>query len=282
MSITAEGLVRNVTKVYSLPSVYLELDRKINDPFANLEDIAAILLEDAGLSARLLRLANSALYSFPSRINTITRAITIIGTNQLRDLALATSVIALFKDIDQSKVNMELFWRHSIGAGIAARVIASYRGETNVERFYLMGLLHDIGRLIMYSQIPEVMQGLIARAHSNVAQLHDEERAALGFDHGRVGMLLLQGWRLPAQLVEAVGYHHTPVLSRSYALEASIVHVADILVNAAALGCSSGSHRVPKLDARAWEALGLSSALIPDILERVEQQYHDAVEIFLS
>ena len=144
MNVSAEGIVRKSFDIYSLPTIYEKLDREINDPLSNLEDMANILLDDSGLSARILKLTNSAMYNFHSKDDTITRAITIIGTTQLRDLALATSVVSLFKGIDSSILDMEDFWKHSIAVGIAARVIATYRSEPNVERFYLMGLLHDV------------------------------------------------------------------------------------------------------------------------------------------
>lgn len=282
MNITADSLVRKAHDIGSLPTIYSELDRKINDPLSNLEDIANILLDDAGLSARLLRLSNSAMYNFPSKVDTITRAITIIGTKQLRDLALATSIIAQFKGIKQSIIDMEDFWKHSIGVGIAARVIATYQVESNVERFYLMGLLHDIGRIIMFTQIPAVMADLIVNCKEERQLLYEQEREALGFEHSKVGQLLLKNWKLPMPIVEAVGHHHHPFRSRTYSHEASVVHVADTLINAIQLGSSSGIAIVPKLDERAWDNIGLSSALIPDILAHTEIQYRDAIEIFLS
>lgn len=282
MSISPEGLVHNSIELYSLPTIYLALDREINTPLSNLQDIANILLDDANLSARLLRLTNSAMYNFPSKVDTISRAITIVGTDQLRDLALSTSVLTLFSGIDAALVNMEEFWRHSIGVGIAARVIATYQSEPNVERFYLMGLLHDIGRLIMFAQIPERMSGLIEQGKTQQQLLHRLEEEQLGFDHGAVAMQLLQNWKLPAPIREAVGYHHHPLRSRAHSREASIVHVADLLVHGLQLGSSSGIELVPTLSEPAWQNIGLSAALLPDILGHIEHQYHDVVEIFLS
>lgn len=282
MNVTPDSLLRKASDIGSLPTIYAELDRKINDPLSNLEDIATILMDDAGLSARLLRLANSAMYNFPSKVDTITRAITIIGTKQLRDLSLATSVVAMFKGIDQSIIDMEAFWKHSIGVGIAARVIATYQVEPNVERFYLMGLLHDIGRIIMYTQIPEIMADLIASSHENQRPLFEQEREVLGFEHSKMGQLLLQNWKLPIPITDAVAHHHHPMRSRTYSKEASIVHIADLLINAIQIGSSSGIPTVPKLDEKAWDSIGLSSALVPDILEHTEIQYRDAVEIFLQ
>ena len=281
MKITPDSLVQKASQLYSLPSVYTELDRKINDPLSNLEDVASILLNDPALSARLLKIANSSMYNFPSKIDTITRAVTIIGTKQLRDLALATSVIALFDGIDPSKIDMEAFWRHSIAVGITARTIATYQAATNVERFYLLGLLHDIGRLIMLTQIPEVMTDLIDRC-SNQQLLYEQEKKVLGFEHGEVGQLLLKSWNLPIQITEAVGHHHNPLHSKVSSHEAAIVHVADILVSGIQLGSSNGTSLVPPLNEKAWKSIGLSSAITSDLLELVETQYRSVVEIFLS
>ena len=282
MTVTAEGLVRNASTLYSLPTIYAALDQKINDPLSNLNDIATILLDDSALSARLLRLVNSAMYSFPSKVDTISRAITIIGTKQLRDLALATSVIAMFDGLEESGVDMNSFWEHSIAVGIAARTLATYQNEPNVERFYLMGLLHDIGRVIMFIQIPQVMSESIDHCEKTHTLLYEHENETLGFEHGEVGMRLLSSWQLPVPIVEAVGYHHHPLRSRSYMRESSVVHIADIISNGIQLGSSSGMEMVPKLNEKSWESLGLSSALMPDILEHIEMQYRDAVEIFLS
>lgn len=282
MNISAEGLIRKTAHIYSLPTIYSELDREINNPLSNLEDLVAILLDDSGLAARLLRLTNSAMYNFPAKVDTISRAITIVGTNQLRDLALSTSVLSQFKGIDQSIIDMEEFWKHSIGVGIAARVLATYQAEPNVERFYLMGLLHDIGRLIMFTQIPAVMAGLIKQCNEQQQLLHLQEQELLGFDHSEVGRLLLQSWKLPAPICNAVGHHHHPLRCRAYPNEAAIIHVADILTTGIQLGSSSGTPFVPKLVEQAWDTIGLSAALIPDILGHIETQYHDTVDIFFS
>ncbi len=281
MKFSADDIVQKSSGIYSLPTIYVKLDREINDPLSNLEDLAKILLDDAGLSARLLRIANSAMYSFPSTIDTVTRAITIIGTNQLRDLALATSVITLFKGIDESVINMEDFWKHSIAVGIAARVIATYRAEPNVERFYLMGLLHDIGRILMYIQIPELLSDLIEQCKENNSPLYKLEKQILGFEHGTVGSLLLREWGLPVAIIAAVENHHKPTVSGMHMVDSSIIHIADLLANSMQLG-TSGISIVPPLNEKAWESIGLPSALVPDMIEHLESQYRDAVEVFLS
>lgn len=281
MPITIKSLVDQVIDVYSLPVIYTQLDEAIQDPFSNLDDIAKILSEDTGITARLLKLANSAMYAFPSKVETITRAITIIGTKQLQDLVLATCVVNLFKDIPEDVVDMNSFWQHSIATGICARIIATYQRSANVERFYLMGLLHDIGRLIMCMQIPDIVNKQVLYSKKNKLLLHKLEKQHLGFDHAEVGQYLLKCWRLPNSIGKTVGYHHRPMRSTEFQNEAAVIHFSDTLAHALQLG-NSGESFVPPFDDRAWQLLNLKPSQIPTIVEHVEKQYDDVVDIFLS
>ena len=281
MPITAKSLVNKTSQLYSLPTIYTQLDEAIKDPFSELQDLAKILLDDAGISARVLKLANSAFYSFPSKIETITRAITIIGTKQLGDIVLATCVINLFKNIPEEVIDMDSFWRHSIATGICARVISTYQREPNVERFYLMGLLHDIGRLIMFIHIPDRVSKQIQYCKTNNMLLHLYEQHDLGFDHAEVGQYLLESWNLPKSIQKAVGNHHKPMYSIGLPKEAAIIHFSDIVANALQLG-NSGESFVPPLNEQAWKSLELKPSQIPTMIEHIEKQYEDVVDIFLS
>jgi len=123
--------------VFSLPKIYFELREALNDSDKTFQDLGDIISFDPALSARLLKIVNSPFYGFPSKIDTISHAISIIGRDQLTDLALATLVIYQFRGIPNSLFNMEKFWRHSIACGVTARSIAEFRSEKNAERFYL-------------------------------------------------------------------------------------------------------------------------------------------------
>lgn len=281
MDKVAEILVNKAGQVYSLPMVYVQLSKVIDDPYCDLEDVAKIISEDAGICVRLLKIANSSMYNFPSKIETISRAITIIGTKQLRDLVLATCVIDMFKDISNDLVDMGSFWRHSIATGITARVIATYQRENNVERFYLMGLLHDLGRLLMFSEIPDQAKEVIESSVKNKQLIYQTEHELLGFDHSDVALLLLKSWQLPQSIVTAVGYHHKPSQAVEYKNETAVIHLSDIISNSLQLG-SSGERYVVPLSDEAWQIINIKASLLPDILDRVESQYEGAIEVFLS
>ncbi len=273
-------LLRGYVEISSLPMIHLRLDEAINNPRKSMADIAKIIREDPGLTARLLRIVNSAFYNFPSRVETISQAVTIIGTQQLGALALATSVMQLFKGLPEGFVSMDSFWRHSVGCGLAARVLATLRRETNAERHFVAGVLHDIGRLVMFTKAVDVSREALTGARDGKKLLYDAERETFGFTHAVVGGVLLQTWKLPASLEEVVMFHHNPKAATKYPVEAAVIHVADIIAHAMELG-GNGEQYVPPLDGEAWDKLGLPASALLTVMEQVERQFVDAVQIIL-
>jgi len=278
---TPESIIRGITKVSSLPTIFVKLDEAMENPRSTNKDYAVIINEDTAMAVRLLRIANSALYNFPAKIETVSHAITIIGSKQLRDLLLACSVIKMFDDIPEEFVSMELFWRHSIAVGVTARILAGMRRENNVERFFVAGLLHDIGRLILFTETTKQMQHIVKETKERQQLLFKIEKELMGFDHAKLGGLLLKTWKLPNRLIDAVQYHHAPMNSKTHPVEASIVHLADIIVNALQLG-TTGEHLVPPLNDQAWGLLNLEKDTLATVVEHLLVQYNDAVQFILS
>jgi len=268
-------------RIPSLPPVCARLNDAVNNPRTSTLEIADLIGSDPALTARLLRLVNSSFYSFPSRIETPSQAVMIVGTAHLCDLALTTSIARLFKDVPEGIVSMASFWRHSIACGLGARLLAAYRQEPNVERYFVAGMLHDIGRLVLYQQAPGASREVLLRARGEERLLHDVEREAFGYDHAGVGAELMRLWSLPASLEEAVAFHHEPRRARRYPLEAALVHVGDIVAQALEMG-TSGERLVPPLEAAAWDMIELSPRILPDAVAALERQFDDVAAAMLE
>jgi len=281
MDISPRDLLRGYVEVSSLPTIHLRLEEAINNPKKSMSDIAKVIREDPGLTARLLRIVNSAFYNFPSKVETISQAVTIVGTQQLSALALATSVMHMFKGIQSTLVSMDSFWRHSIACGLAARVLATMRRDTNAERFFVAGMLHDIGRLILYTKLTDKSQAILENARQRPQLLYESEREALGFTHAVVGGLLLQNWKLPTSLEEIVMYHHNPTSATRFPVETAIVHLADIIVHSMRLG-TSGESYIPPIDPTAWEKLNLHPSALTSVEEQVDRQYQDSLRSMMA
>lgn len=275
-----EELVGSVQQLVSLPEVYYRLEEAIDDPDGCVDDIAVIISSDPDLTLRLLALVNSSLYAFPAQVDTVSRAVTLVGTRQLRDLALATLVVRRFSGLPLGIVDMESFWRHSLGVAVVSRAIATWRRERNVERFFVIGLLHDLGRLVLLLKQPQAMHELLLQAREEGQSLYRLERETFGYDHADVGGRLLSDWGMPAAMVSAVGGHHAPDPRATFGLDACVAHLADLTVNALEWG-SSGQPLVPTLNVGAWQALALDTSAIGELIKRSKQQYQDSTSLFL-
>jgi putative nucleotidyltransferase with HDIG domain len=259
----------------------MRLTEVLNDPYSSNADVGAVIGEDPGLTARLLRLVNSAIFGFPARIESITQALSLVGTQQIHDLALATSVLRLFKNVPEDFFDMDSFWRHSLACGICARLIAAQRREPNVERLFVAGLLHDIGRLVLCSQFPDGARAAFEFRNESGTLLYEAERAVLGFDHAAIGRALLCEWKLPAALLDVVANHHQPTKAHNYPAEVAIVHVADITAHALLLG-DGGERYVPPLEPSAWDTLQPMETIPIAVMDEIDSQHSAALKTIMS
>ena len=280
MSHDPKVLIQGITKVASLPTVYLKLEEAIRKPGVTNRDLTQIINEDVAMAARLLRIANSAFYNFPSKVDTVAQALAIIGINQLQDLVLACSMVSMFKNVPEELVTMESFWKHSIACGVTARVLADLRRENNIERFFLAGLLHDIGRLVFYMLRAKDMAKVLQDAETRKHLLSHSEKEHFGFSHAKLGGMLLKAWKLPSPLVASTAYHHTPLRAKQYTLDASIIHISDIIANSLALG-STGEKRAPPINEEAWDMIGLPNTVIDKVIDKLQVQYNVTVKFIL-
>jgi len=208
--IDIQDLINENEPLASLPNTFYKLREVVDDPGCDFDDIAEIISVDPSLTPRLLKIVNSAFYGFRGEIESVFHAMGVVGTEQLMQLVLATTVIEQFKGIPKDLVDMEYFWKHSVSCGLAARAIHQARGEYNGESIFLAGLLHDIGRLVMCLKVPDQLKIVLDFAQKSGDRWYKTKAKYFGFDHSGVGETLLRAWKLPENLQEAVAHHHFP------------------------------------------------------------------------
>lgn len=282
MEFTADALINKSLELVSPPTTYTQLNALIHDDNASADDISQVINADPALTTRLLRIVNSPYYGFPSQISTISRAITIVGTSELTQLVLATSVINSFRGIPEDLIKMSDFWRHSIACAITASIVAKKCKMPVPEQFFIAGLLQNIGSLVIYQTIPELAKEAITSSLFGSETLYESERRLLSFDHSEVGEALAKKWRLPNALTEIIRHHHTPSQAKLFPTETAIVHLADIMVTAAGIFGHSGDRHVPKLDPQAWEELKLDEQQLPDIMQQVTDKIDDLASMLAT
>jgi HD-like signal output (HDOD) protein len=278
-----EELANEGTQLATPPEIYFKLNQALNDEDCSFDEIGQIISMDPALTTELLKLVNSSYYTFKPPIETVNHALTIIGTKQLAELVLASSVIKMFSGIPENLVDMKSFWKHSIGCGLAARSLAELTGKFgNVESLFVAGLLHDIGRLILLLKVPNDFQTAIQKSQRTGNPLFVEEKKIWGFDHAELGGALIQNWKLPDRLVEVAKYHHQPELAKDFPIEVAITNLANSISYSLDLG-SSGETNPTDTQTKAWEALGFSEdTVFPIVKEKVSVQFEETAKIFID
>ena len=268
-----EKIISDVASLVSLPAVCLRLNEMVDDPTCSAEDMGRVINQDVALTARLLRVANSPMYGFTSEIDTVARAVTVLGTKQVRDIALATAAVKTFEGIPNTLVSMQSFWEHSIYCALCARTLAMDCLRRQREAVFVAGLLHDIGELVLYNRLPELSRKALESCTEGPEglEIQDAERELLGFNHAEVGGGLAQQWSLPANLQECIAFHHNPGWAKQYRVEAAIVHIASSIA-VLAIRDTTDVYHAPRIQPLAWELTGLEEEIIPAVLASAQAQ----------
>ena len=274
-------IIARIDDLPTLPRTVLKITELINNPNSSAKDLARIITDDQVLTARLLKLVNSSFYGFPQRISTVTNAIVLLGFDAIRSLLLTTSVFDLFAGRNKKlKQDQEKFWDHSLGCAVGAKVIGNYLRHDKIEELFVSGLLHDIGKIVEMQYLPEEYAKVAATIKKDNILMITAEEEVLGYSHAEIGKLLADKWNLPVKLEQVIAHHHEPAAAGSFVLEASIIHLADILCRALDMG-HGGDNKIPPLDKSAWEFLKIKTDSIEAIMETMQNEYSD-ISRFIS
>lgn len=284
MKIDIAELVRGVGNLVTLPDVFIRINQLVEDPNSTMADIAKVASQDPSFTIRLLRVANSSFYGFSSTIDTVQKAVSIIGTSQIRSLALATSVASAFEGLPNTLVSMENFWRHSLYCALVARTLAKQAGKFDPDALFTAALLHDIGELVIFNRMPQQAKEalLLVLDSADELPIYQAERQVMGFDHAQVGGELARQWKLPKMLEECIEYHHNIQSAPCFPHEVALVHIANVLALMAEVQTLNPDDVSP-IDPAAWESVGLNAAeVLQPTVHEVQEEIAEAEKLFLG
>lgn len=282
MANTPENLVKGVVKLISLPEIYIRVTQLLEDENHNARQLGDIISHDPALTARILRIVNSAYYSLAVKIEVVSRAVSVIGEDDLRNLVLATSAVDTFSRIPNQLIDIDLFWRHSVHTGIVARLLSRHCNILHGERLFVAGMLHDIGKLILYYKEPELSQKVLIQAADSDGLLFNAENEIIGFNHSDVGAALIDAWKLSDTLKEVVAHHHTPLKAKNYPIETAIVHIANCIVESISPDVEMNEHLLddyPAFEPETLEITGLDLKILPQLMDQAWEQAADVLDI---
>lgn len=222
----AQLLVNQVELLFSLPEVALRVNEVLNSPDPLNSELEEIISSDPAFTAKILKIVNSAYFCFPGNIDSISRAITVIGLKELRNLVITTSVTSSFKEIPADLVDMELFWYHSVTSAILTKNIAKKLKYLNYEGLFIGGLLHSVGRLIYFTQCPDIAVEILAMKDQGEEALVIAEQEKLGFTYAELSAKLLKKWKIPENIWQVINCHLNPLAAENYMGDACVLHIA--------------------------------------------------------
>lgn len=197
----------------------------MDDPNSTGEDFSRVVSCDPNLAAIVLKVVNSALFGFPGQIDSISRAVRLLGIEQLHDMVLGASAISSLA-LPNDMVPLKTFWRCSLFSGVLAKLMANELNLRNSESLFVIGLLHEIGHLIIYSKFNEQAKQAVAGLSEENPWIHTAEEKLLGFHYGQVGGVLMAQWLLPLNFQVITYYQPTPADAPLHPIATALVHLA--------------------------------------------------------
>lgn len=260
-------------ELYSPPEIYLKITEVLDSPTADVADIARVVEQDPALVARMLKIVNSAFYGFPGRVDSISKAITMLGINEVRMLVMATSVIERFSSFPNGLISMRDFWSHSLRTALFAKFLAEqHPKKRQLSTAFMSGLLHDIGRIILYDKAPDLSRAAVLQAKADDVPDYEAETAIFGFNHADVGGGLVDLWKLPKVFGTTAKYHHNPHDAEDFQLECSLIYLANCIANVDVLDSEVMMDMLPPEDP-AWETVALPYGILDEVIRQVDEQF---------
>lgn len=268
-------IIRDTKTLPTLPGVIARLSAMAEQSTVSVDEMARVVMTDQVLSAKVLRLVNSAFYGSYGRVSTVAAALLRLGVNVVKSLAISSSI---FEIMEKNVVGL---WEHSMGVAVTASVLAGRLKMKDPDEISTAALLHDIGKVIIKIKLEDDYDRLTALIEEKDLLMVEAERELLDTDHAEIGAWLAQTWHLPQNLVEPIAWHHNVERSAAHQAKTAVVHVADVLTRAAAFGFA-GDSLVPRIQQAAWTRLGLTESTLESVMDEVEERLVDAKNLSLE
>lgn len=269
-------VVSNIRNLPTPPIVFNQIQNALSQTDVSAAQVAAILAEDPAMSAKVLKLTNSAFYGLAREVESVKQAVVVIGLEAVRNLVLSASVLEMFTGDTIDPHFQEQHWRHSLATASASRLLV--QNTTSKDMFdtdaaFSAGLLHDIGKMVIACYLPgEFKQIAAKRAEMSTAQDFELEEEVLGYTHAQIGGYLATHWKLPGKLSNSIIFHHKPSMCPLDDLSPFIVHVANYVAKKTYYN-EGEEHLVGTIEDGALEKLELTEYDIDQLQEQLRNEY---------
>ncbi|MFM8438587.1 MAG: HDOD domain-containing protein [Candidatus Kapaibacterium sp.] len=282
MAVDITSIVAEVEDFPTLPTIYTSLLELMANPRTTVHQLADMVATDPACALKLLKTVNSSMYRVQGRVNSISEAIFHVGFNEVKQLVTAITVVnTLTGQASTMTSSIVDLWKHSLGVGVIAKILAASTNDRNGGHHYTNGLLHDIGKLFFMRAYPKEYVSLLKEVNEQNGLIVEAEKRQFGMDHTEVGELLARRWRLPESLCTTIRHHEEGTVNGQFNRDVAIIHVADIAARMLELG-NGGDRVVPRPTFEVWAGLGIPPKTFSQMREVIVRDYEQAVSVMLE
>ncbi|MBW1645118.1 MAG: HDOD domain-containing protein [Deltaproteobacteria bacterium] len=278
-----EEIYARIEELPTLPAVIPRLLALLEDPRSDAAAVTGVIAHDPALTAKILKVANSAYYGFSRQIESLQHAVALLGFNMVKSLAISIGVIKSLPGGPPSEhFSAAGLWLHSLAVAVGMQELSrQLAGAADRDYLFIIGLLHDLGKVVLDQFFPELFRQVLAKVEQQEgARLHEIERQLIGIDHSEVGAMLLNRWRFPARIVAPVAALHRRPAGGVDPVDVALLRLANRL--AQEIACGQDGNRVPnRLVVEDLEVVGLDEAALARVRERLQAR-REELEAFLA
>jgi HD-like signal output (HDOD) protein len=273
--------IENVEEFPTLPTIYYKLVEALSDTSTTIKDVSNLVSTDIVLSIKLLKIVNSSIYSLNTKINSIDKAIFHLGFRELKNIILSTKIVEAFSDLySTSKFDLVEFWKHSIAVGVISRIIANELRQKNLDEYFLSGITHDIGKLLIYKIVGSHYNKVFTLMEIERISLLEAEKKIYGFNHQEVGMRLAENWKLDTNIINVIGYHSEGLVGSNYNQLLGVIHISNILAKLMKFG-NSGCNIIKQPNHLLWRRIDILNLDKASFVSKIKTDYEQAKEILI-
>lgn len=270
--------VAGIDELPTLPTVVMNIMEILDDPSASAKKLTDAMEQDPAMVSKILKLVNSAYYALPNRISHVRQAIVILGFSTIKSLAISASVVDMFSG---SEFDVEGFWTHCMGVAAASKYLGQKTPGIDEEDCFVLGLLHDVGKLVMDQYFSDMFAKAFSQAEQNSCSFYSAEKESIDTNHAELGSYLVEKWKLPETMINYIKYHHE--IDHFENVNDKKVVAVNRVSNYACVAKHTGSNGDagdPEYPTRAFKVLGLSEEAQQPMLESLYKEIKKAKDLF--
>jgi putative nucleotidyltransferase with HDIG domain len=281
-SVLVNRVKESIEKMPTLSPLTHKIIQIANDKTSSAQDLTDIIQLDPVLTAKVIKMVNSAYFGLPQKVKSLKQAIVMLGLNTVKNVALSTSLVGNVKIKEKTNLSSDDFWQHSLGVAVASKLIAKELGvdAQYLEEYFIAGLIHDIGKVLINNFFSKEMNQILEISAERKMSILDIEKSVLKLTHEEIGIAIGKKWNFETPLLYAVGKHHDPILTGSSAIFSMIVSIADSFTKILQIGFS-GNHKIDPIKEGVWETLQIDEERVFKALKPITEEI-DKAKLFVK